>query len=137
MMKKNTSQALQAGATALTEDVVSTVNRILGSIADVAATDARDQALRALVNNAIDLSRLLAVQKAVFEVAMPRILPHQKTMFDANEMEDIGGEDEESLVARDICCVTFPSIIKSGDEHGNHSQFRNVIAKARVLCSPE
>ena len=137
MVKKTTSQALLEGAAALTEDVVSTVNRILGSISDVAATETRDQALRVLVNNAVDLSQLMAVQKAVFEVAMPRILPHQRTMFDKNVMEDIGGEDEESLTARDISCVTFPSMIKSGDEHGSHSQFRNVIAKARVLCSPE
>jgi activating signal cointegrator complex subunit 1 len=137
MVKKTTSQALLEGAAALTEDVVSTVNRILGSITDIATTEARDQALRALVSNAIDLSQLLAVQKAVFEVSMPRILPHQRTMFDTSEMEDIGGEDEESLIGRDICCVTFPCMIKSGDERGSHQQFRNIIAKARVLCSPE
>lgn len=54
-------------------------------------------------------------------------------------MEDIGGEDEDSLLAggREICCVAFPGVIKHGDESGGHLQFKNVITKARVLCSPE
>lgn len=97
----------------------------------------RDQALRVLVNSSIELSRHLGVQKAVFQVSMPEILPHQKVMFDHSTMEDIGGEDEESLIQREICCVTFPGIIKRGDETGGHLQFRNVISKARVLCTPE
>lgn len=54
-------------------------------------------------------------------------------------MEDIGGEelDEDGLAEREICCVTFPGIIKTGDENGGQLHYRNVIAKARVLCSPE
>ena len=68
---------------------------------------------------------------------MPRVLPHQSTVFEASSMEDIGGEEEERLAAREICCVTFPGITKFGDENGGHPQFRNVIVKAKVLCSPE
>lgn len=79
----------------------------------------------------------MQVQKAVFKVSMPEILPYQKIMFDAATMEDIGGEDEEHLAGREICCVTFPGIIKRGDENGGQLQFRNFISKARVLCSPE
>jgi hypothetical protein len=90
------------------------------------------------VSAAIELSRLLAVQKAVFRVEMPEVLPHQRTVFDAETMEDVGGEDEDSLVDREICCVTFPGIVKRGDETGAHLlQYRNVIHKARVLCRPE
>ena len=121
-------------------NIISRANRLLDSITtttDVSASDARDQALRVLVNSAVVLSRQLAVQKAVFKVTMPYILPHQQTPFDASQMEDIGGEDEEDLTAREICCVTYPSIVKFGDEHGGNPQLRNVIAKARVLCSPE
>lgn len=68
---------------------------------------------------------------------MPAILPHQQVMFEAETMEDLGGEDEEALDGREICCVAFPGIIKHGDENGGHMQYRNVIVKARVLCSPE
>ena len=68
---------------------------------------------------------------------MPEILPHQRIIFEPDVMEDIGGEDEEELLSREICCVVFPGVVKKGDEKGGQMQFTNVIAKARVLCSPE
>lgn len=78
------------------------------------------------------------MQKAVLRVYFPAILPHQRVPFEADTMEDIGGEDEDALAAREICCVAFPGVIKHGDESGGHlQQYRNVITKARVLCSPE
>lgn len=58
-------------------------------------------------------------------------------MFDPVTMEDIGGEDDDKLNEREICCVAFPGVVKRGDENGGHLQWRNVISKARVLCSPE
>ena len=128
---------MQEETSAVVESVIARVNGILDAITDSEANDARNQGLRALVSSAVELSRLLVVQKAVFKVLMPDILPHQKTMFDSTTMEDIGGEDEESLSEREICCVTFPGIIKRGDESGAHLQFRNVLTKARVFCTPE
>lgn len=98
--------------------------------------ETRDQALRHLIHNSIELSRLFVVQKAAFEVWMPEIMPHQRVLFDHATMEDIGGEDEESLIQREICCITLPGVIKRGDENGSQLQFRNVISKARVLCGP-
>ncbi|KAK7980596.1 hypothetical protein PG989_013053 [Apiospora arundinis] len=146
MIRKDpASQSLQSETDIVVGRIISRVNRLLDSITTITTTDAasssaneaRDQALRVLVNSAVVLSRQLAVQKAVFKVTMPYILPHQHTPFDASQMEDVGGEDEEDLTAREICCVTCPSIVKFGDEHGGNPQLRNVIAKARVLCSPE
>lgn len=58
-------------------------------------------------------------------------------MFDMGTMEDIGGEDEDTLHEREIRCVTFPGIVKTGDENGESSHLRNVVAKIRVLCSPD
>lgn len=148
ILKKEAAEHMQVQTTQVTERVVINVNRILDAITTDAAiatktggsnatTEARDQSLRQLVNNAIELSRLLVVQKAAFEVWMPEIVHHQQVMFDHATMEDIGGEDEESLIQRDICCVTFPGIIKQGGQDGAQLQFRNVVSKARVLCSPE
>ncbi|KAK0635001.1 hypothetical protein B0T17DRAFT_611933 [Bombardia bombarda] len=137
ILKKEADQKLHRETSAVTEAVVSKVNSVLDAITDAKATDARDQGLRALVASSIELSRLLGVQRAIFKVTMPEILPHQRTMFDGSTMEDMGGEDEESLAEREICCVTFPGIIKKGDESGGHLQYRNVITKAQVLCSPE
>ncbi|KAK5988645.1 hypothetical protein PT974_10131 [Cladobotryum mycophilum] len=94
-------------------------------------------ALRVLVKNSIELARLLVVQKAKLRVYMPAILPHQRVLFEPDTMEDMGGEDEDALAGREIACVVFPGVIKHGDENGGNVQYRNVIAKARVLCSPE
>jgi hypothetical protein len=137
ILKKDASEKLQTETSAVVNTVVSKVNRLLDAITNTKSTEARDQGLQALVTSAIELSRLLAVQKAVFKVEMPEILPHQRVLFDAEIMEDIGGEDEDSLADREICCVTFPGVIKRGDESGGHLQYRNVISKAKVLCTPE
>ncbi|KAL2149635.1 hypothetical protein VTH82DRAFT_8287 [Thermothelomyces myriococcoides] len=137
MIKRDATQKLQTETSAVVEAVVSRVNKLLDSITGTDPTESRNPCLQALVNSAVELSRLLAVQKAVFKIEMPVILPHQRTMFDPETMEDIGGEDEESLTDREICCVTFPGLVKRGDQSGGHLQYRNVISKARVLCSPE
>ncbi|RYP50113.1 hypothetical protein DL768_004317 [Monosporascus sp. mg162] len=137
LLRKEASATLQTETAALVKSVVFRVNGILDAITGTEATDARDQALYVLVNSAVELARLLVVQKAVFKVTMPKILPHQRTIFEASSMDDIGGEEEESLAEREICCVTFPGVTKFGDENGSHPQYRNTIAKARVLCSPE
>ncbi|KAK1994009.1 hypothetical protein LX36DRAFT_660962, partial [Colletotrichum falcatum] len=139
LLHREAEAKMQAETSAATDRVIARVNRILGAVvaADTPpATDARDAALRALVASAADLARQLAVQKAVFRVFVPEIVPHQRTRFDPATMEDIGGEDEDELARRDIACVTFPGVIKRGDESGGHMQYQNVIAKARVLCSP-
>ena len=145
ILKKEAKQKLGKETARVTETLIARVNRLLGSITDAAATsDARDQGLRALISNAVELSRLLVVQKAIFKVAMPEILPHQRTVFDPATMEDVGGggdddddDDDEGTHEREISCVVFPGIIKRGDESGGHLQYRNVVAKARVLCNPE
>lgn len=78
------------------------------------------------------------MQRAVLRVYMPPILPHQRVLFDPEIMEDVGGEDEDALDQREIACVVFPGLIKSGDESGGHLQvYRNVVTKARVLCGEE
>ncbi|RYO92721.1 hypothetical protein DL766_003453 [Monosporascus sp. MC13-8B] len=137
LLRKEAPSKLQTETAALVKSVVSRVNSILDAITGTEATEARNQALYVLVNSAVELARLLVVQKAVFKVTLPKILPHQRTTFEASSMDDIGGEEEESLAEREICCVTFPGVTKFGDENGSHPQYRNIIAKARVLCSPE
>ncbi|KAI0147827.1 hypothetical protein GGR57DRAFT_505434 [Xylariaceae sp. FL1272] len=137
MLRKESVAELQSETDALVQRVVERVNKIMSSITTVQRTDVRDQGLYVLVNNAISLARLLVAQKAVFKVTMPKIQPYQRVMFEAETMDHIGEEDEDSLIERDVRCVTFPGIIKTGDENGHQMQFRNVIAKAKVLCSPE
>ncbi|TWU75658.1 hypothetical protein ED733_007215 [Metarhizium rileyi] len=145
LIRRDAPQLLQSSTADYVEKVISRTNRMLDSITDggggasagPSRSEARDSALRVLVNNSVELARLLAAQKAVLRVYMPVVLPHQRLTFEPGTMEDVGGEDEEALASRDVWCVVFPGVIKHGDENGGQMQFRNVIAKARVLCSPE
>ncbi|KAI1809636.1 hypothetical protein GGS20DRAFT_271231 [Poronia punctata] len=137
LLRKDCVPKMQAETDVVIQNTVARINRILNSITDAKATDARDQALRTLVNNSVNLARLLVAQKAMFKVTMPKIQPYQRVLFETDTMTHIGEEDEDSLTSREIRCVTFPGIIKTGDENGKHLQYRNVIAKATVLCSPE
>ncbi|GKU06047.1 hypothetical protein FLAG1_09644 [Fusarium langsethiae] len=131
------SSSLKESTSSVTEVILKRVTRLLDALCGTTSSEARDSGLRVLVNNSVELARLVSVQKAVLRVNMPIVLPHQRIMFESETMEDLGGEDEESLTGREICCVAFPGVIKHGDEHGGHLQYRNVILKARVLCSPE
>jgi len=137
ILRKEATQALQPKTSSIVEELVSRINAIMGSISDIQPLESRDQSLRTLINSSIELSRLLRVQKAVFKIMMPCIEDHQQTMFDSDCMEDIGGEDEDTLNETEIRCVTFPGIVKSGDENGEKSHLRNVVAKIRVLCAPD
>jgi len=136
-MLRKKSQKLQSSTTAVIDGIISQVNSIMDGISDTKHTEARDQALRSIISSSIELSRQLRVQKAVFSIMMPSIVDYQKTMFDADSMEDIGGEDEDQLNDREIRCVTFPGIVKAGDENGERSHLKNVVAKIRVLCAPD
>jgi hypothetical protein len=121
----------------IASSLVSEIMGILQDITDIGAGEQRDTALKALIFEAISLSRMLRVQKADFKLVMPVIEGHQINTFDAETMDDIGGEDEETLEGREILCITFPGVLKEGDENGQRLQLRNVIAKAKVLCSPD
>ncbi|KAI9155372.1 hypothetical protein HJFPF1_07954 [Paramyrothecium foliicola] len=142
LIRREAPDTLRDETAAFAESVIARIGRLLDALTGSSSTtssktEGRDSALRVLVNNSIELARMLVVQKAVLRVYMPEILPHQRVPFETETMDDIGGEDEDALSQRDICCVVFPGIIKRGDENGGHMQYRNVIAKAKVLCSPE
>jgi activating signal cointegrator complex subunit 1 len=137
ILRKDATQKLSSETAAIAELVVDEFNQIMSDIGDIPPTEARDQSLRNLVNNSIELSRLLRVQKAKFTVLMPSIEGHQVTVFDRESMEDIGGEDEESLEGREVRCVAFLGIVKSGDENGERVHLKNIVAKMRVLCAPD
>lgn len=94
--------------------------------------------LNSILESAVDLARLLRIQKALFTAVMPVLEPHHVNKFDAEMMEDVGGEDDIALEGQEIKCIVFPGLVKQGDISGQHtSDLRNVIAKARVLCSPD
>lgn len=126
-------QLLHAETGALVDAVVAHTMRILDAVTAPPSAEPSAAAPLRPDARAVDLARLLAVQKAVLRVLPP---PARRGLrFDAAAMEHIGGEDDD-LAARHVCCVVFPGLVKHGDESGGQLQLRNVIAKARVLCSP-
>lgn len=143
LVHRDATTHLHDGTAGLIDSLTSCTIRILDDILQPGSTasttpETRETSLRHLFTSSLDLSRLLAVQRAVFGIFMPPILPHQRVLFDPTTMEDVGGEDEEALIEREISCIVFPGLIKQGDESGGHLKvYRNVIAKARVLCAPE
>ncbi|KAF7947175.1 uncharacterized protein EAE97_004424 [Botrytis byssoidea] len=137
ILLKEAPEKLKSETTTVVNTVVAQLNSLLDPIFDVQSTEARDQSLKTIINAAINLSRLLRVQKAVFSIMMPIIEEHQQTKFDEERMEDIGGEDEDTLNEREISCVTFPGIMKAGDENGERNHLVNVVAKMKVLCAPD
>ncbi|KAJ8062532.1 hypothetical protein OCU04_009060 [Sclerotinia nivalis] len=137
ILLKEAPEKLKSDTATVVNTFVAQLNSLLDPICDVQSSEARDQSLKTIINTAIDLSRLLRVQKAVFSIMMPMIEGHQRTMFDGERMEDIGGEDEDTLNEREISCVTFPGIIKAGDENGERNHLVNIVAKMKVLCAPD
>lgn len=136
-MLKEAPEKLNSETDNVVNIVIARVNSLLDPICDVQSFEARDQSFKTIIHAAIDLSRLLQAQKAVFSIMMPVIEEHQRTMFDEERMEDIGGEDEETLNEREIECVTFPGILKAGDENGERNHLVNIVARMKVLCAPD
>ncbi|EDN94518.1 hypothetical protein SS1G_10392 [Sclerotinia sclerotiorum 1980 UF-70] len=137
ILLKEAPEKLKSDTATIVNTFVAQLNSLLDPICDVPSSEARDQSLKTIIHSAIDLSRLLRVQKAVFSIMMPVIEGHQRLMFDEERMEDIGGEDEDTLNEREISCVTFPGIVKAGDENGERSYLVNIVAKMKVLCAPD
>ncbi|KAL2265695.1 hypothetical protein VTJ83DRAFT_6795 [Remersonia thermophila] len=140
IFRKDAAETLRAETAAVVDAAAARIIGLLDSITHATATDARDQALRVLLADAVDLAQLLAVQRAVFRVD----LPPDSSSFNEGTMEDVGGEESEEDEdagggggggGRIVWCVTFPALIKHGDESGAFpDEYRNVIAKAKVLC---
>ncbi|RDA87320.1 hypothetical protein CP532_2657 [Ophiocordyceps camponoti-leonardi (nom. inval.)] len=150
LLQNPASVLLQAQTTALVDNVVDRINLLLEALLSTSSSSPspphtnRDSSLAVLVKKAVDLARLLAVQRAVLRV--DHGLPPQcddvtsttLPAFDGEFMEDVGGLDEEALQTGRVACFVFPALIKWGDENGAQMQLRNVISKARVLClSPD
>lgn len=82
-------------------------------------TKSHERGLRAIIDQAIELSRLFRVQRAAFTVQMPSV-GEGDVVFDDDFMEDINGEDGKDLKGTRIQCVVFPCFLKFGDEDGDH-----------------
>ncbi|KAI7532451.1 hypothetical protein KC331_g13579, partial [Hortaea werneckii] len=111
------------------EGVAESICHSLYKLTEIDAGGGGKTSLIGIIKRAASLAHLFSFQQAQYQF----ILPNPGTPFDAETMENIA-EDVEELSSSVISCVTFPSIIKSGDECGDNTHLRNVIMKSRVLC---
>jgi activating signal cointegrator complex subunit 1 len=110
----------------------------MSQITIVAENGLRDQQLRGLIRAAIAFSQLLRVQKAGFSVKLPSgAADDGPLLFDEETMEDIGDDIEEAEHEGGmpvVTCSVSPTVLKEGDEKGEETHLRNIIARANVIC---
>ena len=114
-------------AARLLEEIYDRINHILTNLTGDASTNARDKGLRSILDQAVDLSKLFRVQYARFKVYSPPISMDHPLLFDSETMENVTGEDDQEVGGKQVMCVNFPCVLKSGDESGD-----NVSACGRV-----
>ena len=103
---------------------------VLKSITDVEDSEARLSSLKTIVLRAISLAHQIRVQQSQYLFT----LPSPGDQFDMTSMDDIN-EDVDGDVKRTIRCATFPAIFKLSDEDGVLLDEKNVVVKAKVLCT--
>ncbi|KAI6835732.1 hypothetical protein KC332_g5640 [Hortaea werneckii] len=111
------------------EGVADSICHSLYKLTEIDVGESGRTSLIGIIKRAASLAHLFSFQQAQYQF----LSPNPGTPFDAETMEDIA-EDGEELSSSVISCVTFPSIIKNGDECGDNTHLRNVIMKSRVLC---
>ncbi|KAI6889687.1 hypothetical protein KC359_g267 [Hortaea werneckii] len=111
------------------EGVADSICHSLYKLTEIDIGESGRTSLIGIIKRAASLAHLFSFQQAQYQF----LRPNPGTPFDTETMEDIA-EDGEELSSSVISCVTFPSIIKNGDECGDNNHLRNVIMKSRVLC---
>lgn len=111
------------------EDAAESICHSLYKLTEIDVGEGGKTSLIGIIKRAASLAHLFSFQQAQYQF----LRPNPGTPFDAETMEDIA-EDGDELSSSVVSCVTFPSIIKHGDECGDNSHLRNVIMRSRVLC---
>ena len=94
------------------------ISNVLSALTNIELNESQQTGLDRIVGNAIELSRILKLQQAVYECVFPAMDDSGCLHFDKDLMEDVYNEEETSDTL--VRCVTFPALIKTGDEHGDN-----------------
>ncbi|KAI9718255.1 MAG: hypothetical protein M1812_004245 [Candelaria pacifica] len=128
----------------LWEWLQSRIDETLTALTGIECSDAWDKGLRSILDQAVEISHLFRIQRAEFQVLRPSLQNERPVDFDPEVMEDISGEDEVLLRGREIGCVTFPAVLKIGDETGdnvsclsNHQLVKGVPINFQSSDTPE
>lgn len=121
-----TTQWIDAAALGMTELICIA----LSTLTEVEGNDARRVSLNSIVRRAISLAHLFRVQRAQYEFS----LPTPGADFNRATMDGLSADVEAQPGSR-VVCATFPSVVKLGDAQGDNMHLRNVVLKAKTICS--
>ncbi len=110
-----------AATSTLAEDIGHQVERAVQELLGAPESTSRQQGLRSIIRNAVDLARLFQMQQAVFVFELPAANPPRKSfLFDKDTMEDAFGLETPEMDGKYVNFATFPAVVKYGDEHGEN-----------------
>lgn len=95
------------------------ISSVLSLITKTELTRHQLTSLDKIVDHAISLSRLLSVQRAVYTCTLPECDASERLFFDPHLNEDVF-DAEDTSPNKTIRCVTFPAVLKAGDEVGDN-----------------
>lgn len=119
------NKAVDSASSTMAEYVTSTLDALSGQ----ASGATKLASLQPVIRRVITLAHLFRIQRARFTFDFPTPL----SAFDPSIMENIAF-DRDAEEGHPIDCVTFPLVLKLGDEHGANVQWQNVLLKANVVC---
>jgi len=124
ILDKLKDERVAATTSNLAENIGDQVEQALQELLGVTPSATREQGIRSILRNAIDLAHLFQVQRAVFEFELPTANPHKSVLFDNDTMEDEFGQETPEMGGKYISFATFPAVVKYGDERGDNVSFR-------------
>ncbi len=115
------------------------LNELWSLMTPLLPQNARKKPLETLIEDFISLHYDLRTQRAQFDTFVPRVEGHGNSdFFSPHTMDDVSGEEEGDLTGKKISLVSWPGLIKHGDERGERQElYHNVISRARVICLTE
>ncbi|KAI5203294.1 hypothetical protein E4T38_05202 [Aureobasidium subglaciale] len=131
--------------------LVEHVCKIMSALTGLTVVEEQGRTLSSVVKHAVSLSQVLGCQRATYRCFLPEADAEDDIEFDYTTMEDLMNEQEEDGLAKDIRCVVFPALQKTGGETGDNVRHpysvkparltnpgqmnvMNVLMKAKVLC---
>lgn len=96
---------------------------VMSALTKTELDESQQTGLSKIVGSAIALSRVLRLQRAVYGCVFPAMDETGFLNFDKDLMDDVyDGEETSDTLVR---CVTFPALIKTGDEGGDNVSRRH------------
>lgn len=138
----NIERSAQQGKNEYLHRMAGTIEHLLFTLTSVNLTMTAQTALMSILHATADLQRMMALQKAQYEVVFfhnEGSASHRAfddlTMEAINDVDSELEEDGDVLTDRHFLFCVFPSLQKFGDEWGDNLSVSNVLLKAKVCCA--